>query len=1150
MEESQTLTIASTWHFEDEGDQEVRKDYKGYAGQGFCKYDSTHDAFVVENCDAILSAALFGRLVKSFIEDNAFEGDNKHNDLLENPKITRIAVAAEPIEEGINAESEPDDALIDMTSLVPVTSLATPLTIEYWSCDTTGGGTGCFTGLSFDILGNIAKVSGAEISPDGENKRIRVSSFDASQVERALGYLNELEKPLSLITSPHVTHVLNVGNTRHFLIKFPTYMSLNKLALRRVLVDPESRLCNRVFKMFVAVLMLKKLEAKDPELPENLRIPPRLAEKRKGSSKLWEGFKFQELGNSANLPHLETTVTAYTATGRELGKLESNFIPGLISGLINTHPYLSKEKATHVDRWVEDGLEAGAIGVDGPQPNEMPPPEPSAELPESMKMVPGIKTRRVAGAKESSETAAPAAVIPRKTEPSQDQADNEATAAQASPCVPASFNPTAYGQAKLSPDRNARPVKPPKKAKKAKPSPKRPKVRISKRLINLDGNTVRPPGSTPKPHSQRRPAHKASNNTKQNQDLTDQGNIASYEDHIDRLKQDNSGDVQSECLETTTNLPVRERMGNDETPTGSDSAACDAKERKQEVSELDTRVFHRVMGQQAPKSSGSRKKAKEEQEAKRRAVLDDAWGNSSTAATTAPKSPKPPEKSTWKKAQIAKLNEPTVIFLKDSLLSITPTLEDTRRFPGSISVEVQLGLILMPSLSKERAGALGDETTWRNLFRPKHNMTVPSTMFTNRLTTSGADVDFMLDLVEGEGFRSTRMFSAEPESMCVWYEIYCKTKNGEDVVVRVDELGTTTVNRPDWILGELNAHCAHRTWDMRTTVQGTLEYCRGGDHEVDDAISDVIEKLYVPPNMSTALLYTRVPEGGQLRITNVFMKRYTRHRYLVGDSSTAGTAKSNTSPSKVKENIKGNTDGASTETDIKDTISEDKSLFLQITEVQRLFCSHTLADKSAIRARALSTKDMVDYHRLWYEVSVIGAAVENLLNINIPAEIGDCTNLWSASDLLGFDKTLLEELEASNACETKGTAAAVAEIIPKGLDSGPLGAMLSLAHKVVDKIDGVGWANQGPGVEAAEDAEDALATSYGTQVGRSIPLVIGQGTAVAGPSNVGTRVNDDNNSFGLGLGSVVGAGAGTGAGAVAGGVELEGVEERSVGSFW
>ena len=142
-----------------------------------------------------------------------------------------------------------------------------------------------------------------------------------------------------------------------------------------------------------------------------------------------------------------------------------------------------------------------------------------------------------------------------------------------------------------------------------------------------------------------------------------------------------------------------------------------------------------------------------------------------------------------------------------------------------------------------------------------------------------------------------------------------------------------TINRPEFVLGAANIHFPLNIWDLRVTVKGTQEYIAAPESGIADTVKCIVDNLYVPPDRTRVILFTRVPEDSALRITKILMKRTTRHKYV------GKYVLENSEPS-----------GSDCE----------QPLFLQITEVQRLISGNNPMDKNAIRVRSIGSEAMVE----------------------------------------------------------------------------------------------------------------------------------------------------------------------------------------------
>lgn len=805
--------------------------------------------------------------------------------------------------------------------------------------------------------------------------------------------------------SGRVSNILNIGNTQTFQLRLELYKIQNDLALRRVLVDPESKLTAVIFKMFSTSIELVDQNTRDITAPENVVEPPCDTKVMKGGSKLWTDFTFPELGDANNLPTPEGA--------SEVAVREEN----------PNHPFLSKEKATIVDKWVEDGAEADTEEGSEPKPDFSLPPEPIPEpAPDSRppKII-GLKKRRVIpiGGKDPLPgirlTAKP---LPPKHKDSKVRQPDEGSATG-----PA--NPGA------------------EKASEVK-SGKQPQIAAARRksesridLIDLfdDDIAVLKSDNPPMSFYQAPLEPLRLHNTVVTQPYSTIS-VSESNDGVGRSlqvieDQDAVGDV------TSVDPNDNELSGDKDSIKPGIPAGNPAKGRKHSYGNVDLLegTFRRTMKQKA-----GNKLTKAEQKAKKQAVLDEVWGAPPPAASVkTAKAPTAPEPSAWKKEKLSILDKSDEEMVKAVFSHLQPVLDAARYFPGVLSLSIQLGMILVNGPPKNYTDRPFSARKWNALFRPNHGVPPPTSYFVDRLTTSGADADYVADMTTNKNGVETRMFSEEPSTRSIRYEFYCQARGNEEIVICVDQTGTTVVNRPEALLGSVNLHCPRNIWDMSVVVKGTQEYAPGSVTEVDNAVQTLIDKLYVFPDMTQVMMFTRVPEGDELRITKVFMRRSTMHRY----SPVPVPSEKGKEPEVA--------DGGS------DTVESSEGLHLQITEVQNLYLGHATTDKTLFRARAVDPDAMVDDSRLWYEVSIVSPVIERVLRSNKDIDIGSCTTAWSPSDFFGDDALL--------STESKTAAPGPVSTVASEIGSAGLGQMYRLANQLVEKIDSVGWANQGPALD-------------------------------------------------------------------------------------
>ena len=914
-----------------------------------------------------------------------------------------------------------DDNNLLIEDIFSPTQVSIPIAIKYWT--EPSGGVDCFLKLPYNIIPQLTNAFGTSVVMETENRRIRVSSSEAELVEEAMEKLSNLGRSLvkyffvwfdiflksflvdywrirltspfrglqSLVVAPRTGNKLNVGPIS-YNPRVVTYKNQNDLALSRILVDPDSKAMAMICHMYSTAVEFTNENTREITRPKNVSEPPRKTKPRKGNSKLWADFIFPELGDAENSPEPDIS------TGVEVVVRED---PA-------NHPFLSKEKATKIDKWVEGGAEASADGkpqVDfdftlPPQPIPEPTPEPQAPK------VIGIKKRRVAALDRSGPIKSAPAATPKDTiKESQDASQSSVTSRPAEEDLLTDELPL-----------------------QTNPAP--PKSESKPKLIDLfDDDITMPASSLP---------------------ISSIPGMSWSQAPLEPLR------LQAPMVQPTQFFPVSEGSLGPSLEGPKEDAAS-----------------HR----QVPRVKGIRRRTMKQKAGKkvskavkdRQAKLAEVWG---APAPSNKKEAKPaaaaPEPSAWKKEKLPMVEKHDSEVVQSIFSDLQHVLDSCRSFPGALSLRIQLGMVLIAGRPHEnQINRPLRESTWNAMFRVQHGVPPPATFFVDRLTTSGADVDHIIDLEGEKNGVTSRMFSEEPSIRSVRYEFHCQTRAHEEVIIFIDQGGDAIVNRPEALLGSVNIHCPRSIWDMSVAVKGTQEYTPGTDAEVDNAIQEVISKLYVLPDKTQVMMFTTVPAGDELRITKVLMRRHTMHHYIQGDTAPE--------TEKGKE---------------RESAESQPGLYLQVIEVQNLYIGHATDKKTMFRARALDPETMVDNSRLWYEVSIVSPGIDELLVSNKEIDLGNCTTAWSPVDLLGRDGGS----PLSNVASYLGSAG--------------LGGMFRLANQLVGKVDSVGWANEGPAVDIANPA-----AGVGSTVSRSVVGALpAPGTNVKSTAYPGTNVetNDYN----------------------------------------
>ncbi|KAB8219165.1 hypothetical protein BDV33DRAFT_204666 [Aspergillus novoparasiticus] len=500
-------------------------------------------------------------------------------------------------------------------------------------------------------------------------------------------------------------------------------------------------------------------------------------------------------------------------------------------------------------------------------------------------------------------------------------------------------------------------------------------------------------------------------------------------------------------------------------------------EGKQPSDEVATREFHHTMNHKAPKPSHN-VSSKSSRKARRQATLEDAWGISKKP--TKKDSPAPPRTMEAKVTSSRHTAQENVrhaqkrqaeLSMDESIKQLfeilKPTLEAAEYFPGSLNLEVQMGLALIPVLPKTYKEGLASLREWTEIMQPQTGVSAPTTKFIDRLTTSGSDVDYIVNLTSQDGKR--RFFEHEDNEYSVIYEFHCLYKANQPIIVEVDERGKYSIKKPTEALGAVNIHFPGSVWDARMIVRGNVAYPIHECREFEDAARYMVDHLWVPPDKHLVRLFTKLSKDEHLTVEKIFMKRWTRYRYIrSNDFSLKGTNTPDTSSS-TGGKADSATGSVGSKSAVKDTISEGNSenpeaqdLLLQVTEVQDLFIASNLADTQAIRARCAPLSEMIRNGRQWYEVSLVSSAIDAILKTNANIEVGERTDDWRSLDLFGNDAILLH-----NSIPGCADPALPSRPVATAVGTAGIGDLLRLTKVVVQNMDGVGFWNCGPCVDAA-----------------------------------------------------------------------------------
>ncbi|KAJ5371810.1 hypothetical protein N7517_003816 [Penicillium concentricum] len=275
---------------------------------------------------------------------------------------------------------------------------------------------------------------------------------------------------------------------------------------------------------------------------------------------------------------------------------------------------------------------------------------------------------------------------------------------------------------------------------------------------------------------------------------------------------------------------------------------------------------------------------------------------------------------------------------------LEPILDAVRSFPGALSLQIQFGLMFMPSLpasTKER-----DELQGASFFQ--------------RLTSSPADIDYLIDLEVNQ----CRLFDQNYSHRGVKYEFWCRVGPNRIIIISVNERGNAMIRYPEFSLGSVHLSFPSQVWDAAARVQGFVEYITGADLELDEAARMMAKSIRVEPSNQHLRMLVRLPTDSKIRIDQVFMERWSRHPYRSERS---------------------------------------KDLFLQISETQELFGIPSVLSSEIKVFQNAPLEQMVKDGKQWWQASIVSSKVDEIMKSNSFVEPGGRNESWCATDLLGAD---------------------------------------------------------------------------------------------------------------------------------------------------
>ncbi|PYH81680.1 hypothetical protein BO82DRAFT_392170 [Aspergillus uvarum CBS 121591] len=539
-------------------------------------------------------------------------------------------------------------------------------------------------------------------------------------------------------------------------------------------------------------------------------------------------------------------------------------------------------------------------------------------------------------------------------------------------------------------------------------------------------------------------------------------NLMSQDERLNALRQSYNA-AAVEVLPTSDEIPNAAASRSQANEAWVRSMVTDLeraqRSEKESSSEVGSREFHNTRHRAF--ISATTAKSKAEAKARRQATLEDSWGigKPKKKPVSSPEGQEPAASFTVQATVVPKPApvkdeslQQQVKSLYDAIISI---LDSAACFPGAINIEMQFGLILVPLLPKSYREKTMTADAWTKLFRPQSGLSAPTTKFIKRLTTSGADIDHIVDIRTSKADGKLRLFEQDYTDYGVSYEFHLRTRSNQVYMVVIDENGGYSVRKPGKKLGGVNFHFPASTWDANMSVNQVRGFVGDSNPDIEQIAQHLAKSIWVEPDRNLICIYTRLPTEMENKVTleKVYMKRWTRHRHLQHDEAAARI---------TREPASATVAASPDKTLDEDDINPTSNIFLQITEVQDLLFGKHYTEPEVKRARATAPAEMVSNGRLWYEVSLVSPAIDSLLNSNADLEVGEPTTDWRGIDLFGRDAAALIGDATANEGKTEDeTPSAVA----KAIGHAGLGDMLRLARTVIQRIDAVGYWNARPGMD-------------------------------------------------------------------------------------
>lgn len=496
-----------------------------------------------------------------------------------------------------------------------------------------------------------------------------------------------------------------------------------------------------------------------------------------------------------------------------------------------------------------------------------------------------------------------------------------------------------------------------------------------------------------------------------------------YQPHVGGFVTPPCPALHADLIELSPEVPVPDPRGysphlNQTSVNQADQpVAC---EQLAAADEPNTREFRRTMFHQQPVGSSDRNrggggKENDSDENARPTNCKNASGHSTAAQVNVELKGMPGLGIAAPPASKQALMDSTRVLFQ----SLGPLLNAVRGFPGPLTFEIQLGLMFILNLTASNQGKELSFKEVQDLFFSQHNLTPPRTSFSDRLTASPSDIDYLIGLKVDQ--RS--LFEQNVFHRGIKYNFHCRTSSNTRFIISLGHQGTPEFRYPRVQLGSVSMSFPAQVWDASAVVQGFPRFYPDAEDGLEDAIGEMIKSLWIDPKSKHIQMLLRLPPQTIMKIDAVFVDRRTSHRWISDQS---------------------------------------EKIFLKVTETQALDMIPSVLDSDFLVVKSAPHEEMVKQGKYWWQASITSPAIEEVLKQNFQAKNdikpGTPSDSWKVADLFGADYKLI--------APTADLSAVGAKISHSGI-----GAMFRLAKVIVPNIDAIGFFNKGPAAYVKRNTE-------------------------------------------------------------------------------